>query len=371
MPEEFSGGRPSGRRIERDLAASRGPARPLRRPLCGHPGRPSGDLPGALPLERPSLARRWEQLAGKRVGLCVSDPFAFIPAVAALDRLDAHVFLAGRRSEEETLAAVASASGGTLGSATRTSSRGRSTGEPAGSASSPARRQGTRHDPDVRHERSLEGGEPHVGDARGVRPAGGPVRRNAVALRLSAELLCRSPDVSSGVPHQRDPRHPCDARSAGDRPRHGARGRSVRVGHADVLAVAARVCPEGEAPGLSSPSDHARGRDRDAGRARRPAPGVSGGARRARLRSHGDGPAVLGHRRPGGLSRSGSSRSRRGRASRCGSSTASSRPAARARRCSDTTASPRCATRPRDGFRPAISSRFRATASSSEAATAM
>ncbi len=49
------------------------------------------------------LARRWEQLAGKRVGLCVSDPFAFIPAVAALDRLDAHVFLAGRRSEEETL----------------------------------------------------------------------------------------------------------------------------------------------------------------------------------------------------------------------------------------------------------------------------
>jgi acyl-CoA synthetase (AMP-forming)/AMP-acid ligase II len=47
------------------------------------------------------LARRWEHLAGKRVGLCVGDPFAFISAVTALDRLDAHVFLAGRRSEEE------------------------------------------------------------------------------------------------------------------------------------------------------------------------------------------------------------------------------------------------------------------------------
>jgi acyl-CoA synthetase (AMP-forming)/AMP-acid ligase II len=54
-----------------------------------------------------ALARRWQALAGKRVGLCVGDPFAFIAAVAALDRLDAHVFLAGRRSEEE-LARLAS-----------------------------------------------------------------------------------------------------------------------------------------------------------------------------------------------------------------------------------------------------------------------
>jgi acyl-CoA synthetase (AMP-forming)/AMP-acid ligase II len=49
------------------------------------------------------LVRRWEGLAGKRVGLCVADPFAFIAAVTALDRLDAHVFLAGRRPEEEIL----------------------------------------------------------------------------------------------------------------------------------------------------------------------------------------------------------------------------------------------------------------------------
>ena len=49
------------------------------------------------------LVRRWERLAGKRIGLCVADPFAFIAAVTALDRLDAHVFLAGRRSEDETL----------------------------------------------------------------------------------------------------------------------------------------------------------------------------------------------------------------------------------------------------------------------------
>ena len=49
------------------------------------------------------LVRRWEPLAGKRVGLCVADPFAFIAAAMALDRLNAHVFLAGRRSKEETL----------------------------------------------------------------------------------------------------------------------------------------------------------------------------------------------------------------------------------------------------------------------------
>jgi len=48
-----------------------------------------------------TLARRWHSLAGKRVGLCVGDPFDFIAAVTALDRLDAHVFLAGRRREDE------------------------------------------------------------------------------------------------------------------------------------------------------------------------------------------------------------------------------------------------------------------------------
>jgi acyl-coenzyme A synthetase/AMP-(fatty) acid ligase len=49
------------------------------------------------------LVRRWERLAGKRVGLCVADPFAFVAGVTALDRLGAHAFLAGRRSEEEAL----------------------------------------------------------------------------------------------------------------------------------------------------------------------------------------------------------------------------------------------------------------------------
>jgi acyl-CoA synthetase (AMP-forming)/AMP-acid ligase II len=48
-----------------------------------------------------ALFRAWTGLAGKRVGLCVGDPFLYISAAIALDRLDAHVYLAGKRSEGE------------------------------------------------------------------------------------------------------------------------------------------------------------------------------------------------------------------------------------------------------------------------------
>jgi acyl-CoA synthetase (AMP-forming)/AMP-acid ligase II len=55
----------------------------------------------ALADSSEALARSWGHLAEKRVGLCVADPFAYVAAVAALDQLNAHVFLAGMRSEED------------------------------------------------------------------------------------------------------------------------------------------------------------------------------------------------------------------------------------------------------------------------------
>ncbi|NOS80345.1 MAG: acyl--CoA ligase [Nitrospira sp.] len=47
------------------------------------------------------LVERWQPLAGQRVGLALHDPAEHVAAVAALDALRCHVFLAGSRSPRE------------------------------------------------------------------------------------------------------------------------------------------------------------------------------------------------------------------------------------------------------------------------------
>ena len=47
------------------------------------------------------LLTRWRLCAGLRVGLAIMEPTEFVPAVAALDRMRCHAFLAGGRSPSE------------------------------------------------------------------------------------------------------------------------------------------------------------------------------------------------------------------------------------------------------------------------------
>ena len=49
------------------------------------------------------LSVRWRSLAGLRVGLALNEPTEFVPAVAALEALRCHVFLAGSRSPGEIM----------------------------------------------------------------------------------------------------------------------------------------------------------------------------------------------------------------------------------------------------------------------------
>lgn len=49
------------------------------------------------------LLCRWQSLAGLRVGLALTEPTEFVPAVAALEALHCHVFLTGRRSPKEIM----------------------------------------------------------------------------------------------------------------------------------------------------------------------------------------------------------------------------------------------------------------------------
>lgn len=48
-----------------------------------------------------ALVETWGEFSGKRIGVCITSPLAFIGAVVALDLLGVHAFLVGRRSDEE------------------------------------------------------------------------------------------------------------------------------------------------------------------------------------------------------------------------------------------------------------------------------
>ncbi|UCF68989.1 MAG: acyl--CoA ligase [Acidobacteriota bacterium] len=56
---------------------------------------------GELAERAEALRNRWRELAGRRVGVAIHRPDAFIPAVTALDGLGAHAFLVGQRNDTE------------------------------------------------------------------------------------------------------------------------------------------------------------------------------------------------------------------------------------------------------------------------------